>query len=71
MGGCLKFDIVDFYDLAIRGNIGRKLESFSDVYKGKNIKNYNEVDWNSNFDTFILGHSKQLSKTMQFDFKIY
>lgn len=67
-GGMLKFDIVDFYDLAIRGNIGRKLESFSDVYKGKNIKNYNEVDWNSNFDTFILGHSKQLSKTMQFDF---
>ena len=67
-GNLLEFDIVDFFDLSIRGNVGRKLESYSSTYKEKTIKNYSQLDWNSNFETFILGHCKKLSQTIQFDF---
>lgn len=64
----LEFDVLDIFDLPIRGNIGKKIESYADTCKEKEIKNYNEIDWSSDFETFILGHCKRLSRMINFDF---
>lgn len=64
----LEFDILDIFDLPIRGNVGRKIENYTNLCEELKVKNYNEIDWDSGFETFILGHTKRLSQTVKVDF---
>lgn len=54
----LNFEIVDIYDESISGNVGKKVKGSS----GKEyvIRNISSVNF-ENVDTFILGHTKELS----------
>ena len=58
----LPFEICDFFDVKYLGNIGRKLSEFdiNNENRCKKIKNINEINWEQDFDTFILGHTKVL-----------
>ena len=67
----LKFEITDFYDIKYVGNIGK---TTSQVIGGichseHRIKNYSEIDWNSDFDTLIIGHTSELSDVTKIDLK--
>ena len=66
---CFDYDIVDFYDIKYSGKVGtiQKAKGNKKTYK---IKNINNCDWKS-FDTFILGHVKELSVLCGFDYKNY
>lgn len=58
----LQFEACDFFDVKYLGNIGKTLSEFNinNENSCKKIKNINEVNWEENFDTFILGHTKIL-----------
>jgi len=66
---CFDYNIVDFYDIKYSGKVGTIHASIEDTEKYK-IKNITDCDWNS-FDTFILGHVKELSILCGFDYKEY
>jgi len=60
----LNFDITQYYDIAVLGNVGKKLTDIvsGDIAKKNNkILNYDKLDWNADFDTVILGHTKDIS----------
>lgn len=66
-------DIVGVFDPLQLGKVGRKL---SDLLIGnlKNdfyIQNIMKLNWNDDFDTVILGHTRELSETLNFDYKSY
>lgn len=52
--GMLKFEIAGVYDERLSGNVGKNLY-------GENIKSFDSIDWNDNFDTVILSCTTDLS----------
>lgn len=66
----LNFEIVDFYSFRQQLNIG---EYISDIVKldrkvigDKKVKNIEKIDWDSDFDTVIIGHIDLLSNAKNF-----
>lgn len=56
----LDFKIVGVYDAAKLGNVGRNVGEFK-------IKDLKTIEWESDFDTVIIGHLRLLSEIMQED----
>lgn len=54
-------DIVDFYDVRQSGLVGMKIcEAKKYINNERVIKDYNLINWEGDFDTVILGHTKKL-----------
>lgn len=56
----LEFDIINIFDLPQMGNVGKKMFSL-DKKKSYDVKNINKLDWSCNFDTVILGHTREIN----------
>ena len=53
----LIFDKIEYYDTAVSMNVSKNVsEVLPYTMNKKIIKNIEELDWNSDFDTMILGH---------------
>lgn len=50
----INFEIAGVYDERLSGNIGKML-------LGENIKSYNSINWNDDFDTIVLSCTSALS----------
>lgn len=59
----LNCDIEDFYDVFWNGNVGKKCEQIinTQLFGDYVIKNYEQINWYSDFDTIIIGHTKKIS----------
>lgn len=66
----LDFEIVGVFDTRLSKNIGKRAEKvvFGKSIVNNNIQSIDEIDWNSEFDTVILGHVENVSKQYKFDF---
>lgn len=65
----LSFNVKGVYDVKYKLHVGKKVSDVlnfntTDDYYIENIEN---VKWNEEFDTFILGHVKRLSRVMKCD----
>lgn len=61
----LDFEIFGFYDVKFSGQIGRDVSELQKIPDSKCehfVENIENLDWNSAFDTMILGHTTLLSK---------
>ena len=58
------FEITDIYDIKGRGQIGKKVYN---IFKKKyyTIKNWNTINWESNFDTIVLGHLRKIESVLE------
>lgn len=65
----LSFNIVDFYDVKYSGKVGTQYTTFTGN-KTYSIKNIETCDWDS-FDTFILGHVRELGILCNRNYKKY
>lgn len=59
----LIFKIKGVYDYAKLGNVGKKVGSINGNQKKYTIQNISSLDWNSEFDTIILGHLEEIENT--------
>lgn len=66
-------EVQAFYDVKYTGNISRSLSSLLGTIEGEDmcIQDYRAIDWQSDFDTLILGHTSQLSDLLGIDFEEY
>ena len=67
----LKFDLYSIYDIKMLGNVGKSLSQIFNNYQKENdlvVNNYDKMNWNGSFDTFILGHIRELSELFDRDF---
>ena len=69
----LQFEVIGIYDPVQLGNVGRKL---SDMLRGELKKNFTvesimDVNWKNDFDTVVLGHTREISEALNFDFKAF
>lgn len=56
------FEIRDYYDIKYLGNCGRKISQIlKNTHSDKRIENIDNIDWNEDFDTFILGHTDKIA----------
>ncbi len=55
----IEFDVCGIYDIKYMKNIGRKI-----YFKGKeiDIQSYKKINWDDEFDTLILGHTKEIEE---------
>ena len=69
----LSVDVEGFYDVKYIGNIGRKTsEVIGEVYGHDYIiENYLNINWESSFDSVILGHTLDLSRITNINFEKY
>jgi len=68
----LDFNIIGFYDSKYAGQIGRTVMSIiGNNLHGNDllIQNIDTIDWESNFDTIILGHVTELSQVCGKDYE--
>lgn len=67
----LKFEIKDYFDVKYVGNIGNSVRTIigGECHADLVIKNYTTINWDDDFDTLILGHTRELSNAVNFDFK--
>lgn len=65
----LDFEIIDFYDTKFSGNMGKTYKELQDIDTEKIVKNFDNIDWENDFDTVILGHVSLISKTLHRDFE--
>lgn len=65
----LNFEILDFYDTKFSGNMGKGIRELQQIDSDIIIKNYDNIDWNAEFDTIILGHVGIISRTLKRDFE--
>ena len=65
----LCFQLVDVFDVRESGNVGKKLITYDE--SEYTIKNILKVDWDSDFDTLIIGHINVLQKLLNFDIRKY
>lgn len=57
------FDIVGYFDSKYTGNVGKQICSILNYTDNeKYILNVDNIDWNEDFDTVILGHTTLLDK---------
>ena len=65
----LSMTIVGYYDVRQSGMVGMKIcEVVKHIDNQRIIDNYENIDWESDFDTVILGHTSQLSELLDADF---
>lgn len=69
----LDVDIVDFFDVKYVGNLKKKISSLLGNIYGYDyeIKNYTDINWESDFDSVILGHTKDFSRVIDVNFENY
>ncbi len=67
----LGFSVVGVFDPVQLGKVGRKLsdELKGDLRNDFTIRNIFNINWEEDFDTFILGHTREISETLGFSFK--
>lgn len=58
----LNFKLCEVYDSKYNVNIGKE------IFHGTKIRDIEELDWEDNFDTFILGHVAELSRLAKTDY---
>ncbi len=64
------FDIVGIYDSKYTLRTGKKIKEIEkSICSNELIQDIDKVDWESDFDTLILGHTDQLSKLSNIDYK--
>lgn len=62
----LSFEITDYFDVKYLGNINRSVSDiFNNVQSRHTVKNIEMLDWNTNFDTLILGHTDLIEQLTQ------
>ena len=64
----LNFEIVDYYDFRLSKNVGKKISSLVVCDNEKIVKNYSNIDWESDFDTLIIGHLLEMNLYTNHDF---
>lgn len=66
----LSFDLVGVYDHRYFMKIGRNVKGVLKNYNTKDyiIENIDKVDWSDDFDTIIIGHLKEITNSIGFDF---
>ena len=68
----LNFNVIDYYDIKYSGKVGKSVEELQSITGNKKIiKNYLNIDWDSDFDTVILGHSTEISNLLKMNFDTY
>lgn len=65
--GVLNFNLVDVYDHSRMGKVGKKISSRYDNRIEYIIKSIDEIDWNEEFETVIIGHTFDISKVLNVD----
>ena len=64
----LTFQIVGCYDTKYSLNIGKRIKEITPYIDNDCIiQNYENIDWNDDFDTIILGHCEEISKVVHKD----
>ena len=71
LGDRLKFEVVDFYDSKYSPNIGVKIGEICHMEDKRVVKAIKKLDWESDFDTVILGHTTLLSNAAKFNYEEY
>ena len=69
----LDFEIMEVYDPVQLGNVGRKVSNLllGSLNKDFVVKDILKSNWDSDFDTVVLGHTREISEVLKFDFKDY
>lgn len=69
----LPFKIEHIFDSPRSGNVGKNLEEYLQTVDSKamNIENINNINWDDDFDLFVLGHQKKLSKLEHKDYESF
>lgn len=63
---CMK--VVDYYEVRQSGLVGMKIKEVAKYIENeKTIKDYEQINWEDDFDTVILGHIEQLSGLLHND----
>lgn len=66
----LKFEVVGYYDTKYSRNVGKSVSEISGgCATNEYIKDIETLDWESQFDTFILGHTSVISEVMGCNFE--
>lgn len=66
----LNVQIVDYYDLRQSGKINIEVKNFLHGSDNKKIiKNFDTLDWEGDFDTFILGHCDKYENIISYNIK--
>lgn len=65
----LAFELVGIYDVRESGNVGKEI--IADSKKKYTVGNLLRIDWESDFDTLIIGHINVLQKLLHFDLRKY
>lgn len=65
----LNFEIEDFYDTKFSGNVGKSVYELQNIESSRIIKSFDNINWNDDFDTVILGHVSLISKALGRDFE--
>lgn len=62
----LEIELIDIYDIKHTMHTNRKASEIIGVELKKDfvIKNIDKIDWNMDFDTFILGHIEEIEKIL-------
>lgn len=64
----LSMDMVGYYDIRQSGMVGMRIcEVTKHIQNQKIIGNYEHIEWESDFDMVVLGHTEQLSKMLNVD----
>lgn len=66
----LPFSLIGVYDIPLFGRVGKPLNEFVygvSVTEGF-VQDVTKLDWNSNFDTLILGHTRLINRAFSKDF---
>lgn len=69
----LEFQVSGYYDIIQAGQLGKEINQ---IVKGScdsnmKIKNYKYIEWETDFDTVILGHVDKISSILKQDIKKY
>lgn len=71
----LSFDIDCVYDIKFGGKVGRTvssiLQNFPDDAEDFTVKDYLNIDWESDFDTVVLGHVNKISSVLNINLLEY
>ncbi len=64
----LYFDVLGYYDLRQKGLIDRQIYNVLPFTNNKKtIHNFDKLNWNDDFDTFICGHIGEINKLLGYD----
>lgn len=69
----LSFELKEVYDSKYFNNINRRASELltEEIKKDYIIKNIDTINWEDDFDTIILGHTREISKLTGKDYKKY